>query len=80
MQQQIINTRSNLDQNMGTGVMSLRLKRVRKLYVEFKIQHKQTHRYREQAYGCQGGEEREWDVRGVQGWQMQTITFRMDKQ
>ena len=27
-----------------------------------------------------GGERREWDGQGVWGWQMQTLTFGMDKQ
>ena len=41
---------------------------------------KQTHRHREQTCGCQGGgRQREWDERGVWNWQVQTITFRMDK-
>ena len=41
---------------------------------------KQTHRHREQTYGCQGGGGREWD--GLRGWaqQMQATTFRMDEQ
>ena len=41
---------------------------------------KQTHRHREQTYGCQGGGKigRE----GVGGWdqQMQSIIYRIDKQ
>ena len=41
---------------------------------------KQTHRHREQTYGCQGGAGRERDGLGVWGWQIQTVTFRMDKQ
>ena len=44
------------------------------------IKQKQTHKHREQTCGCQGGKEREWDGWGVWGWQMQMITFRMDKQ
>ena len=35
---------------------------------------------REQTCGCQGRGEREWDRQRVWDWQMQTITFRMDKQ
>ena len=35
---------------------------------------------REQTCGCQGREGRKWDGWGVWGWQMQTITFRIDKQ
>ena len=42
------------------------------------MKQKQTHRYREQACGHQGGGER--DGVGVWGQQTQTITFRMDKQ
>ena len=41
---------------------------------------KQTHRYRDQTCGCQGGGGRERGGLGIWGWQMQTITFRMDKQ
>ena len=41
---------------------------------------KQTHRHREQTCGCQGGGGKKWDGLGVWGWQMQTITFIMDKQ
>ena len=41
---------------------------------------KQTHRHREQTSGCQGGGGMEWDGLGVWGLQIQTITFRMDKQ
>ena len=42
---------------------------------------KQTHRHREQICGCQGGVGG-GDRDGLEawGWQMQTITFRMDKQ
>ena len=40
---------------------------------------KQTRRHREQTYGCQGEEGREWNVRDW-SWKIQTITFRMDKQ
>ena len=43
-------------------------------------QQRQTHRLREQTWGCQKGEVREWDGLGVWGQQMQIITFRMDKQ
>ena len=31
------------------------------------IKQKQTHRYREQTYGFQEGEKREWDGLGVLG-------------
>ena len=41
---------------------------------------KQTHGCREQTCGCQGEGKREWDGLGVWDWQMQTVTFRMDKQ
>ena len=41
---------------------------------------KQTHGHREQTYGCHGGVGKKWDGWGVWGWQMQTITFRMDEQ
>ena len=44
------------------------------------MKQKQTHRHREQTCGCQGGGEWGRDGLGVQGWQMQTITLRMDKQ
>ena len=40
---------------------------------------KQTHRLKEQTCGCQGGGGRERGGLGVQGQQMQTITFRMGK-
>ena len=30
--------------------------------------------------GCQGEEGKVWDGRGVWGWWMPTITFRMDKE
>ena len=42
------------------------------------MKHKQTHR--EQTCGCHWGVGRERDRLGVWGWQMQTITFRMNKQ
>ena len=41
---------------------------------------KQTQGHREQTYGCQGGRGKEGGGWGVWGWQMQTITFIMDKQ
>ena len=41
---------------------------------------KQTHRHREQTYGCQGGWGKERHRLGVWGWYMQTVTFRMGKQ
>ena len=40
---------------------------------------KHTHRHREEPWGDQMGGEKKWDGGGVQGWQMQTITFRTDK-
>ena len=44
------------------------------------MKQEQTHRHREQAWGCQGGGgfERE----GLKVWvqQIQTITYKMDKQ
>ena len=40
----------------------------------------QTHKHKEQTCGSLGGKGREWDGWGVWGWQMQTITFRIDKQ
>ena len=43
-------------------------------------EQKQTHRHREQTCGCQEGEGRKWDGWGDWGCQMQTTTFRMDKQ
>ena len=41
---------------------------------------KWTYRHRDQTCGCQGEMGRERDGLGVWGWQMQTITFRMNKQ
>ena len=41
---------------------------------------KQTHRYRKQSCGCQGGWGWERDGVGVCDQQMQTIIYRMDKQ
>ena len=41
---------------------------------------KQTHRHTEQTCACQGKGGKEWDELGVQGQQMQTLTFRMEKQ
>ena len=41
---------------------------------------KKTHRYREQICGCQGGEVREWGGLEIWDQQMQTSTFRIDKQ
>ena len=43
-------------------------------------EQKQTHRCGEQTWGCQGGGRREWDGGGVWGQQVQTVTFRMEKQ
>ena len=44
------------------------------------IKQKQTHRHGQQTCSCQGGGGREWERLGVWGRQMQTITFRMNKQ
>ena len=42
---------------------------------------KQIHRHRQQTWGCREGRGwREWAGLGVWGWQMQTLTFRKDKQ
>ena len=41
---------------------------------------KQTHKHGEQTCGYQGEGERKWDGLGGWGQQMQTTTFRMDKQ
>ena len=41
---------------------------------------KQTRRQGDQTCDCQVEEMREQDGLGVWSWQMQTITFRMDKQ
>ena len=38
------------------------------------------HRQEEQNCGCRREGGRKWDGQGVWGWQMQTITFRMEKQ
>ena len=43
------------------------------------MKQKQTHRYREQTCGCQGGERWESEGVGVWGEQGQTITHRTDK-
>ena len=43
-------------------------------------EQKQTHGHREQTCGCQGGGGGSGDRRGVWDQQMQTFTFRMDKQ
>ena len=57
--------------------------------MEYEIGHKQTYlqnrnrlKHREQTCGCQGRGigVLEEDGVGVWGWQMQTITSRMDKQ
>ena len=41
---------------------------------------KTTHRYREQTWDCQEGWGWQRERLGVWDWQMQTITYRMDKQ
>ena len=41
---------------------------------------KQTHKHREQIYGCQGGGVWGKDGLGVWDQQAQTIVYRMDKQ
>ena len=41
---------------------------------------KETHRYRGQTYGFQGGVGREQDGWRVWGQEMPTTTFRVDKQ
>ena len=46
---------------------------------DLSTKQKQTHRHREWICGCQG-EGLEWNGLGVWGYQMQTITFRMDEQ
>ena len=48
--------------------------------MNFSTKQKWTHRHREQTCGCQRGGGRKWDGLGVWGWQMRTITFRIDKQ
>ena len=45
--------------------------------INLSTKQKHTHRYREQAGGCQEGCGR--DGLGVWGWQMQTVSYRMDK-
>ena len=40
----------------------------------------QTHRHREQTCGCPSTGVGGRDELGVWGWQMQTITYRMDKE
>ena len=47
--------------------------------INLSTKQKQTQRYREQTCGCQGKGVRKWDGWGVRGWQVKTITFRMDK-
>ena len=44
------------------------------------MKQKQTHRHGEQTSGCPGGGRWERDGGGVWDQQMQTITYRMDKQ
>ena len=44
------------------------------------MKQKQTHRPREQTWGCPGGEGRGRKQTGVWGQQMQTIMHKMDKQ
>ena len=44
------------------------------------MKQKQIHRHRVQTCGCQGGGGQGKDGLGVWGEQMQTITYRMDKQ
>ena len=41
---------------------------------------KQTQGLREMTCGYQGEVQRKWDGWGFWGWQMQTITLRMDEQ
>ena len=41
---------------------------------------KETHGHEAQTCSCQEGGEGEWDGLGVWGQQMQTITYRMNKQ
>ena len=49
--------------------------------MKLSTKQKQTHRLGEQTC-CQGegGGSREWDGQGAWGWQMEIITFIMDKQ
>ena len=48
---------------------------------QIKLFTKQKQTHREQTFSCQEWEEmRENDGLGIQGWQMQTITFRTDTQ
>ena len=48
--------------------------------MKLSMMQKQTHRYREQIFGCQGGEG--WEMEELQVWDqwMQTSIYRMDKQ
>ena len=48
--------------------------------MKLSMMQKQTHRYREHTFGCQGGEG--WEREELQVWDqwMQTSIHRMDKQ
>ena len=48
--------------------------------MDLSTKKKQTHRHREQICGCQGGGEREENGGVFWGWEMETITFRVDGQ
>ena len=49
-------------------------------HTNLSTKQKQTQRHREWISGWRGGWGKEWDRLGVWGQQMQTLTFRMDKQ
>ena len=48
--------------------------------INLSTKKKQTHRPQRTDLWLQSGSGREWDGQGIWGWQVQTITFRMDKQ
>ena len=71
---------SELSQKEKNTILSLISGIQNMAQMNLSMKQKQTHRHGEQTCGCQGGERREWDGQRIWDQQMQTITFRMDKQ
>ena len=73
-------TLNELSQKDKYNLMSLISRNKSMSQMNLSTKQKLTHRHKNQVYGCQGRVRRERNGLGVWGWQMQSITFRMDEQ
>ena len=71
---------NELSQKEKYHVMSLISRNKNMSQMNLSTKQKLTHRHKNQVYGCRGWVRRERSGLGDWGWQMQTITFRMDEQ